>query len=284
MSSVSASCWKIRGGRALCVSPFCVMGIVNLTPDSFYDGGLHHKPDAALQHALRLLREGAHILDLGAESSRPGALPVPAPEEQARLVPVLRALREQPLAARAVLGVDTRCAATARAALEAGADIINDISAAADPRLLEVLVEYGPGYVLMHSQGNPENMQHNPRYARVVDEVAAFFAMQLERLCAAGLAEEKIVLDPGIGFGKRLEDNIALLRAIPRFVEFGRPILLGLSMKSVFGELLGLAPEDRGLATQLASALLLGKGALVHRVHDVAANLLALRLAHALEG
>jgi len=275
--------WLLRGGKALCVSPFCVMGIVNLTPDSFYDGGAHEMPDAAVRHALRLLEQGAHILDLGAESSRPGARGLVPEEEHARLLPALRALREHPQGREAALSVDTYKASTARLALEAGADIINDISACAfDPELLDALVEYKPGYVLTHCRGRPVDMQDDPRYTNVVDELVHFFERELTRLCVAGLPEKSIVLDPGIGFGKRLEDNIALLRGIPRLCSLGRPLLVGLSMKSFFWDLLGLAPERRRVATQIATALSAVKGVALHRVHDVAGVLDALRLAHAM--
>jgi len=259
------------------------MGIVNLTPDSFYDGGAHEAPEAGMRHALRLLEQGAHILDLGAESSRPGARELLPEEEQARLLPVLRGLREHPQGREAAFSIDTYKASTARLALEAGADIINDISACAfDPELLDILVEYKPGYVLMHCQGRPADMQKNPRYANVVDAVLHFFERELARLCAAGLPEKNIVLDPGIGFGKRLEDNTALLRGIARLCGLGRPLMLGLSMKSFFGDLLGLAPERRGPVTQVATALLAVKGVSLHRVHDVSGALDALRLAQAI--
>ena len=275
--------WLLRGGKTLCVSPFCVMGIVNITPDSFYDGGAHNTPGSALRRCLRLLGQGAHILDLGAQSSRPGARELAPAEEQARLLPVLRGLREHPRSREATLSIDTYRSSTARLALEAGADIINDISACAfDPALLETLVEHKPGYVLMHCRGHPADMQADPRYTKVVDEVLCFFERELTRLCKAGLAERSIVLDPGIGFGKRLEDNIALLRAVPRLCRLGRPLLVGLSMKSLFGDLLGLAPARRGPATQIAAALLAAKGVSLHRVHNVAGALDALRLAQAL--
>jgi dihydropteroate synthase len=259
------------------------MGIVNITPDSFYDGGAHEAPEAALRHSLRLLEQGAHMLDLGAESTRPGARALGPEEEQARLLPLVRCLRAHPSGRTAAVSVDTYRASTARLALEAGADAINDISACAfDAELLDVIAQYKPGYVLMHCRGRPADMQASPRYANVVDELLHFFARGLSRLCAAGLAEESIVLDPGIGFGKRLEDNIALLRGISRLAGLGRPLLVGLSMKSLFGELLGLAPERRGPATQIAAALLAVKGVALHRVHDVAGALDALRLAHEL--
>ena len=275
--------WLLRGGRTLCVSPFCVMGIVNITPDSFYDGGAHHTPESAVRRCLRLLKQGARILDVGAQSSRPGARELAPEEEQARLLPVLRGLREHPQTREAALSVDTYRASTARLALEGGTDIINDISACAfDPELLEILVEHKPGYVLMHCQGRPADMQEDPRYTQVVDEVLYFFERALTRLCRAGLAEQSIVLDPGIGFGKRLEDNIALLRAVPRLCSLGRPLLVGLSMKALFGDMLGLAPRRRGQATQIATALLAAKGVPLHRVHDVAGALDALRLTQAL--
>jgi dihydropteroate synthase len=259
------------------------MGIVNITPDSFYDGGACEEPKAALRRCLRLLKQGAHILDLGAASSRPGAQELAPETEQARLLPVLRSLRGHPAGREAALSIDTHRASTARLALEAGADIINDISACAfDPKLLDTLVEHAPGYVLMHCRGRPASMQKNPRYGNVVDEVVHFFEKNLTRLCAAGLAEESIVLDPGIGFGKRLEDNMALLRAVPRLRGLGRPLLAGLSMKSLFGDLLGLPPGRRGPVTQVAAALLAVKGVPLHRAHDVAGALDALRLAQAL--
>jgi dihydropteroate synthase len=259
------------------------MGIVNVTPDSFHDGGAHETPEAALRHCLLLLEHGAHILDLGAESTRPGAQAVTPEVEQTRLLPVVRALREHPSARDATLSIDTYRASTARLALEAGADIINDISACAfDPGLLDALAEYKPGYVLTHCRGRPADMRENPRYENVVDEVLHFFESALARLGAAGLPEESVVLDPGIGFGKRLEDNLALVRDMPRLCGLGRPLMVGLSMKSLFGDLLGLAPERRGPATQVATALAFVNGASVHRVHDVAGALDALRLAQAL--
>ncbi len=273
--------WLVRGGRALTASaPFGVMGIVNLTPDSFYDGGAHAGPHAGLTHALHLLDQGADILDLGAESSRPGAAALEPAEELERLLPVLTGLRQR--ASGAVISVDTYHAATAAAALEQGAAVINDISACAfDPGLLDVLVQYKPGYVLMHSQGRPDRMQRDPRYDDVRREVLEFFERELARLTAAGLPEDHIALDPGIGFGKTLEHNLALLSHPEDWLGFGRPVLMGLSMKSVFGGLLGLSPSQRGAATQTATALLWSRGVFWHRVHDVAAARQSLALAAA---
>ena len=276
--------WYVKGGRALKTpSPFGVMGIVNLTPDSFYDGGVHHMPPTGLEHALTLLEQGADILDLGAESSRPGAAELPPDEEIQRLAPVLMGLRRQ--APWASVSVDTYHAATAAAVLEQGAVIINDISACAfDPGLLDVLVQYKPGYVLMHSQGRPETMQHNPRYEDVRREVREFFERNLARLVRAGLPEDRIVLDPGIGFGKTLAHNLELLAHPEDWLGFGRPVLMALSMKSVFGGLLSLPPARRGAATVAATALLRARGIFWHRVHHVADARQALAVATAFGG
>ena len=283
-ASVEDATWYVKGGRALKTpSPFGVMGIVNLTPDSFYDGGVHHMPPAGLEHALILLEQGADILDLGAESSRPGAAELPPDEEIQRLAPVLMGLRHQ--APWATVSVDTYHAATAAAVLEQGAVIINDISACAfDPGLLDVLVQYKPGYVLMHSQGRPQTMQHNPRYEDVRREVREFFERNLARLVRAGLPEDRIVLDPGIGFGKTLAHNLELLAHPEDWLGFGRPVLMALSMKSVFGGLLSLPPARRGAATVAATALLRARGIFWHRVHHVADARQALAVATALGG
>ena len=231
-------------------APFCLIGIVNVTPDSFSDGGKYIDPRNAVAHGLRLLDEGAGMLDLGAESTRPFAEPVPEGEEIARLMPVVARLREQ--RPDAVLSVDTLKAGTARAALEGGADIINDVSACvADPALLDVLAEYKPGYVLMHSQGSPREMQVNPRYGNVVEEILAFFEEHLARLVKAGLPEDRIVLDPGIGFGKNKDHTVAILKGLERFASLGRPLYVGLSRKSMFREILGLELEQRAEATRL---------------------------------
>ena len=270
VASIADAAWYVRGGRALKTpSPFGVMGIVNLTPDSFYDGGVHHKPLAGLEHALTLLDQGADILDLGAESSRPGAVELSPDEEIQRITPVLAGLRHR--APWATVSVDTYHAATAASVLEQGAVIINDISACAfDPELLDVLVQYKPGYVLMHSQGRPEVMQHNPRYDDVRREMREFFEFNLGKLVRAGVPENRIVLDPGIGFGKVLKHNLELLAHPEDWLGFGRPVLMALSMKSVFGGLLNLTPAQRGPATIAATALLRSKGVFWHRVHHVA--------------
>jgi dihydropteroate synthase len=273
--------WIVAGGRLVRPAPFCLAGIVNMTPDSFFDGNLHAEPDRAVRRALELLDEGAHLLDLGAESTRPGALPLGDNPEQAcavetgRLLPVLESLRR--LKPDAVLCADTRHGLTAAAALAAGADVINDVSAAEDPVLLDALCRYHPGYVLMHggSRGGAP-VSGNPK--TVTDRVLRFFEAQLARLAKAGLPEDHIVLDPGVGFGKTSEESAVLLREIRRLHSLGRPLYAGLSMKSLFGDLLGLSLADRGEATRVATALLAASGVRYHRVHDAAAAASALRL------
>lgn len=275
--------WTLAGGRALELAPFVVMGIVNVTPDSFSDGGAHGAPRAAASHARALFEQGAAILDVGGESTRPFAPPVSQIEESARVLPVLRELAAT--APGAVLSVDTYKAETARQAVEAGAHIVNDVSACAfDPALLDVVAQLKPGYVLMHSQGRPQTMQVEPRYDDVVEEVAAFFESRLSMLARAGLPEDRVVLDPGIGFGKTLQHNLALLVGLGRFLALGRPLLMGLSRKSLFGQLLGLDVARRDPPTQVATALAFERGALVHRVHDVAGAVAALTLARAMAG
>ena len=261
-------------------SSFGIMGIVNCTDDSFYAETRTAKTADAIKRALTLLDEGAHIIDLGAESSRPYAKPLDPACEARRLLPVLARLRRS----AAFLSVDTWHASTAAMALSLGCSMINDISAARwDPELLDVLVQWKPGYVLMHAGGRPGQMQDHPVYRDVVDEELAFFTEQMNRLVGAGLPEERILLDPGIGFGKTLDHNLALLRAIPRFLSLGRPLLIGLSMKSLFQQLLGLELNERGLPTQVASALLLSRGVFWHRVHHVAATRTSLLLTQAMQ-
>lgn len=273
--------WNLRGGKAFEPAPFGIMGIVNITPDSFYDGNSHAECEAAIVHAEKLLLEGAHILDLGAESSRPSANPVSQAQEQERLLPVLMGLRAKH--PTTILSVDTYHSGTAQRSLEAGADIINDISACSiDPALVDVLVQYKPGYVLMHSQGKPQTMQEAPRYTVVVDEVLHFFEQHLNRLTKAGLPLDRIVLDPGIGFGKYVQHNVELLKNTERFLQLGRPLLMGISMKSFLGDMLGLALPDRQSATQVVTSLLATKGAAYHRVHHVTATRQTLALTTAL--
>lgn len=284
--------WTLAGGRALGPAPFFIAGIVNVTPDSFHDGGRHFSTEAAVAHALRLAGEGAHILDVGGESTRPGADPVGLEEELRRVIPVVRALADRLPAGRdgegpadlgPVVSVDTYKAAVAEAALDAGAALVNDVSACLfDPALLEVVAGRRPGYVLMHAQGEPRRMQADPRYRDVVDDLLAFFEERLTALVRAGLPEENVVLDPGIGFGKTLEHNLEILRRIEEFGRLGRPLYLGVSNKSLWARLLDLGDEPRQNATQAATALMAARGVVVHRAHDVALTRQTLAVALAL--
>lgn len=277
---LKSAAWTVGGGRALACAPFLVMGIVNATPDSFSDGGLHQGASAAVSHALRLLDEGAAVIDVGGESTRPYASPVTDEQEADRVLPVIRGL----LAARpdTVVSVDTYRARTAARAIEAGVAIVNDISACADPELLEVVAREKPGYVLMHSQGRPADMQQAPAYRDVVGEILAFLEAGLARLVGAGLPEDRVVVDPGVGFGKTLAHNLTILKNLDRFASLGRPVLVGLSRKSFLGDLLGLSVGDRTVHTQVATALAARAGATIHRVHDVDLTVKTLVLADAL--
>ncbi|XXJ20220.1 dihydropteroate synthase [Desulfovibrio caledoniensis] len=260
--------WTVKGGKVLGPAPFFIAGIVNVTPDSFYDGGTHADTASGVAHALELARQGAHILDIGGESTRPYSDPVGEAEEMDRVLPVVQGLIEARTCA--VISVDTYKAKVAARCLEAGAAIINDVSGFRfESELLDVLAEYKPGYVLMHSLGRPETMQDEPRYDDVVDEIMAFFEERLSVLERAGLPLDRVVLDPGIGFGKKLEHNLAILREIDRFKALGLPIYMGLSNKALWKGLVGAEAGERQNATQAATAVLAAKGVPIHRVHEV---------------
>jgi len=261
-------CWSVGRGRVVDPAPFLIVGILNVTPDSFYDGGEYNTIDKALDRAEEILSQGGHIIDVGGESTRPFSPRVELEEELTRVIPVVKKiLAKYP---QALLSVDTYKARVAKEALDAGAVIVNDVSACRfDPSLIDVLVQYKPGYVLMHSLGRPETMQHDPKYTDVVDEIKSFFEEHLAKLVKAGLPEENIVLDPGIGFGKLLEHNLDILRRIQEFFYLDRPIYIGLSNKSLWEKLLGLRPEERFVATQVGTALMAHKGVKIHRVHEV---------------
>ncbi len=283
-----ATRWTVGGGRVLGPSPFFIAGIVNASPDSFYDGGRHPGVEAAVAHGLKLAAEGAHILDVGGESTRPGAAEVSEAEELARVLPVVRELARAFGSDRQggpVISVDTYKAGVARQCIGAGATMVNDISACRfDPALAEVLAEHQPGYVLMHSLGRPGTMQDDPRYQDVVAEIIEFFEERLEFLERAGLPRDRVALDPGIGFGKTLAHNLAILAGIERFFSLGLPVYLGLSNKSVWGKLLGLELGERAMATQVATALMAARGVPVHRVHEVADTRRTLAIVSALGG
>jgi len=256
-----------------------IMGIVNLSGDSFSGDGLHDNTAAAIAQGRQLIEEGAHILDFGAESSRPGATPVPAQQEIDRLLPVIEALRD----CGTPLSIDTVKPEVMRIALNAGADMINDINALRAPGALELLAASNAGICLMHMQGDPGSMQDDPHYVDVVAEVAEFLAERVAAAEAAGIALNRIAVDPGFGFGKTLEHNIALLRRLGELVVPGLPLLVGLSRKSVLGLLTGRAAPERIYAGVAAQVLAVERGARIVRVHDVAATRDALAVLQAVE-
>jgi dihydropteroate synthase len=257
------------------------MGIVNVTPDSFSDGGLFLDADAAVAQGRRLADEGAAILDIGGESTRPGADPVHEDEERRRVLPVVERLAADGSDAR--LSIDTTKSGVARAALEAGATIVNDVSAFRfDPALAGVVADSDADCCLMHMLGEPRTMQQDPRYEDVVSDVRAFLEERLAFAVGEGVAEERVWLDPGIGFGKTVEHNLELLRRLDEIVAIGRPVVIGTSRKSFLGKLAGGRDEsDRVPGTIATNVLALERGATVFRVHDVAPNVDALAVAAA---
>jgi dihydropteroate synthase len=258
-----------------------LMGVVNVTPDSFSDGGLYLDPEAAIQHGRELVAEGADILDIGGESTRPGAEPVEEAEELARVVPAIEGLAGM----EAAISIDTSKAAVAAAALDAGATIVNDVTALrGDPGMAALCAERGATVVLMHMAGTPRTMQDEPSYGDVVAEIRAFLAERLEAATAAGIDEERIWLDPGIGFGKTAEHNMELLRRLGELRELGRPLVIGASRKSFIGKIDGSGPGERLGGTIAASLLAATGGAEVLRVHDVAETRQALAVAAAVLG
>ena len=256
------------------------MGIVNVTPDSFSDGDRYAEPSAAISRCLELLDEGADLLDIGGESTRPGSLPVEAAEQWRRLEPVLAGLaRQRP---EAIVSIDTRSAEVARRSLEAGASIINDVSALSDADMGRVVADAGAGLVLMHLRGSPATMQDDTVYDDVVLEVAAFLAARLVLAIEAGVAEESVALDPGIGFGKSAAGSLALIARLAEIAAIGRPVLIGASRKRFLAALTDDAPvHDRLEASLAAAAIASALGARVVRVHDVRASVRAIRVADA---
>src|SRR4051795_12634268 len=255
-----------------------VMGIVNVTPDSFSDGGLFLDSAAAIAHGRELVAEGAAILDIGGESTRPGATSVTEAEELRRVIPVIEALA----GAGATISIDTTKAGVARRALEAGATIVNDVAAFRfDSELAAVTAETGPKWVLMHMLGEPRTMQEDPRYDEVVSDVKAFLEERLAYAVSERVSEEKIWLDPGIGFGKTLEHNLELIKRLDEIVALGRPLVVGTSRKSFLGRLTGRDVTERVHGTVATCVIALERGASVFRVHDVAAVSDALKVAAA---
>lgn len=275
-------CWQLARERWVLPAGGAVMGILNVTPDSFSDGGLHAGVDAALAHARLLVEQGADIIDVGGESTRPGAAEVAPEEEMRRTRPVIEALRAEFPALR--ISIDTRHAEVARTALQAGADVVNDITGLASLEMRRLCAEMPCGVVLMHMQGRPETMQLAPQYEDVVAEVRTFFEERLRLAQQAGIAAERICLDPGIGFGKTLEHNLTLIRRLESLRVAGRPLLMALSRKRFMGELLGdiQLVRESPLPTVVMSLLAADRGADMHRVHDVAPLRQALVLRRAL--
>ena len=272
--------WFCRG-QALPLSRPLVMGILNVTPDSFSDGGRHQTPKAAVAYGLRMVEEGADILDVGGESTRPGAEPVATNEECARVIGVIRELAEQ---TRTPISIDTRNPAVARAALDAGAAIVNDVTGLRDPAMRAVVRACCAGAVIMHMQGEPRTMQRAPEYGDVVGEVYDWLRQRVDEVIADGVAAESVAIDPGIGFGKTSAHNLALLGALRRFAEMGPPLLVGLSRKRFIGDIIGAPVDERLPGSLTALVWCIWRGASVLRVHDVRASVAAVRMAMALAG
>jgi dihydropteroate synthase len=268
------SCGKFK----LDLSRPLIMGIVNVTPDSFSDGGLHATTEAAVAHALRLIEEGADILDIGGESTRPGSQPVPLDVELKRVLPVLEGLKH----VNAPLSADTQKPEVMREALRAGASMINDVNALAAAGALQAVAKSEAAVCLMHKQGEPLTMQVNPQYHDVVAQIKAFLGSRVEAALAAGIARERIVIDPGFGFGKTVEHNLVLLRNLEQFRELGVPLLVGLSRKSALGKIAGRETGERVYSSVAAALIAVMKGAKIVRVHDVGATRDALAVYNAL--
>lgn len=242
------------------------MGIVNVTPDSFSDGGLHAATNLAIEHGRSLAAAGADLVDVGGESTRPGAEPVDAATEKQRVLPVVKALADQGV----VVSIDTAKAEVATEAVEAGAEIINDVTAGSDPAMFPVMAESGTGVVLMHMKGTPRTMQDDPHYGDVVVEVSDFLIGRAQAAEAAGIDRGSIFVDPGIGFGKTVDHNLELLRRLGELVAFGYPVLIGASRKSFLGRLTGIEEADqRDIATAATTALAVAAGAAMVRVHEI---------------
>jgi dihydropteroate synthase len=260
--------------------PALVMGIVNVTPDSISDGGKFSSADAAVKHALRLIGEGAEILDLGGESTRPNAKPVSEKEELRRVIPVIEKLAQK---VKVPLSIDTMKPAVALAALQAGASIVNDVAANRhDDAMWQIVAEFRAGYICMHAQGDPLAMPKNPHYRNVVSDVKAFFQERLKKMKASGVTPDQIIFDPGIGFGKTVEHNLQLLANLKVFTKLKRPLLLGVSRKSFIEKISGAKLNERLPASLACATLAIESGAQIVRTHDVAATVQTLRMAEAI--
>ncbi len=267
-------------GFTLDLSTPKVMGVLNVTPDSFSDGGRFHQREQAIAHAFALVEEGAAVLDIGGESTRPNAPPVPLDEELSRVIPVIEALvaRQLPVP----ISIDTYKPAVMRAALYAGASMVNDVRGMQAPEAIQAVADTEAAVCIMHMQGMPQTMQLNPHYEDVVLEVSAFLTQQRDACVALGIAQQRILLDPGFGFGKTRQHNIALAQALPQFLKLGCPLLVGLSRKSVLGQMTGNDVDARLHASVAAAVISAMKGAHLLRVHDVKATVEALKVVTAL--
>ncbi|MFQ6070113.1 MAG: dihydropteroate synthase [Candidatus Aminicenantales bacterium] len=259
-----------------------IMGVLNVTPDSFSDGGFYLEKEKAVKRGLELASEGADIIDVGGESTRPGSEPVSAEEEARRVLPVISALREK---TEALISVDTTKSEVAEAALEMGADIINDISAFRfDSRMAALAAEKNVPVILMHMKGTPRTMQHNPTYSDLLQEVKSFLGQRIDYALSSGIKKEKIIIDPGIGFGKKHEHNLTLINCLSFLNELERPILVGPSRKSFIGKILHLPPQERTEGTIASAIITIIRGAHIIRVHDVSAVKKAVLVADAILG
>lgn len=259
--------FQVRGTNFLLGQRTWIVGVVNVTPDSFFDGGLYLDKERAVERGLDLVSEGADIIDIGGESTRPGSDPVPAGEEMRRVIPVISALRKK---TDVFISIDTTKQDVAQAALDAGADIINDISSFRfDPRMLNLAAQNEAGLILMHMKGMPKTMQVDPFYEDLLEEIKSFLKERLEIAQSYGIKKERIIIDPGIGFGKRLEDNLALINNLSFLEELDRPILIGISQKSFIGKILNLPPQERLEGTIASAVLSIVRGAHILRVHDI---------------
>jgi len=270
--------WHVRGAVLDPNQGTIIMGVVNATPDSFSDGGRCLSEDSAVAMGLRMWRQGAHIVDVGGESTRPGAAGVSEEEEAGRVVGVVARLAS----AGVLVSIDTSKPGVAEAAIEAGAAVLNDTTALEDPEMARVCASAGVGVVLMHMRGNPRTMQIDPCYADVVNEVGEYLRRRIGAATAAGVDRHAIAVDPGIGFGKTLHHNLALLNGLPDLAELGRPVLVGASRKAFLGALTGRSVEERDSVTAVASGIGAMLGASVMRVHDVPSTRDALALADAM--
>ncbi|MEJ5377124.1 MAG: dihydropteroate synthase [bacterium] len=270
---------RLRDQELDCSSRTLVMGVLNVTPDSFSDGGRFYDPVKAIQHGLKMAKEGADIIDVGGESTRPGSEPISAQEEIKRVIPVIEALASE---IQVPISIDTYKSEVAARALEAGAAILNDISALRfDPQMVKLVAEQNVPVILMHMLGTPKDMQLDPRYEDVVGEILDFLNQRIQWAMSYGVAAEQIIVDPGIGFGKTLEHNLTILKNLSKFRSLGRPILIGTSRKSFIGKILGADVDQREDGTAATVALGICNGANIVRVHDVARMVAVVRVTDA---